>query len=49
MHLILLARFVAQISTSSSILVPLLWVLYDNFIAYFLVIPAELAWSQVIK
>jgi hypothetical protein len=37
-QLVLLARFVAQNSTSFSILVPRICVLYHYFIAYFLVI-----------
>jgi hypothetical protein len=37
MHLVLLAGFVAQISTSFSILVPRMCVLYHNFITHFLV------------
>jgi hypothetical protein len=38
MHLVLLARFVVQISTTLSVLVPRMFVFYNNFIAYFLVI-----------
>jgi hypothetical protein len=34
-HFVLLARFVAQISTSFSILVPCMWVLYHNFYCIF--------------
>jgi hypothetical protein len=48
MHFVLLVRFVAQISTSFSILVPRMCVLYRNFYCIFLS-PAQLAWSQMIK
>jgi hypothetical protein len=48
LHLVLLVTFVAKISTSFSIPVPRMCVLYHNFY-YVLLSPAELAWSQVIK
>jgi hypothetical protein len=43
MRLVLLARIVAQISTSFSILVPRMCVLYHNFVAYFLVISLRIS------
>jgi hypothetical protein len=45
MHLVLLARSVAQISTLFSVLVPRLCMLLRIFLLY----PAELAWSRLIK
>jgi hypothetical protein len=50
-HLVLLARIVAQISTSISLPALRMCVLYHNFffLHIFLLSPAELAWSQVIK
>jgi hypothetical protein len=49
LHLALLGMFVAQISTSFSIPVPRMFLLYHNFYCVFLLSPAELSWSQVIK
>jgi hypothetical protein len=49
MHSVLFVMFVAQISTSFSIPVPRMCVLYHKFLLYILLSPAELAWSQMIK
>jgi Na+/alanine symporter len=50
MNLVMLAGFIAQISTSFSILVPRMCVLYHNFFLHiFLLSPDELPWFRVIK
>jgi hypothetical protein len=50
LHLVLLVMFVAQISTSFSIPVPRhVRALSQFLLRIFLLSPAELAWSRVIK
>jgi hypothetical protein len=50
MHLVLLARFLAQISTSFSIPSSMPVRTLSQFLLYvFLLYPTKLAWSQVIK